>query len=134
MIKDALPDKRNIDIYFVLESGHRNYGDAERIFHIVKKRGPAEIAKLLHTISADDKRGYPGLQVADVNAHTAFNSEGLAEPGYGKELVFTVKEAKRMAKTKSPVFRMHVKPETLTKFKAFILNEAAEKAERRKKR
>jgi hypothetical protein len=134
MIKDALPDKGNIDIYFVLESGHKNYGDAERIFHIVKKRGPPEIAKMLHTVSAGDKRDYPGLQAADVNAHTGFNSEGLADPGYGKEVVYTVKEAKKVGKTKSPVFRMHVKPETLTKFKSFILDEIEEKTARRKKR
>jgi Protein of unknown function (DUF3800) len=76
---------RMLDINFVLEEGHKNAGDAERIFHRVKTQGlinPAEveIVKMLNVISFADKARFPGLQVADVNAYSAYQHETAARP------------------------------------------------------
>ena len=74
--KDAFGN-RTLDINFILEAGHKNAGDALRIFDKVKhQRLPNEeeqkIVKMLGTIAFDDKKKFPGLQVADVNAYSAF--------------------------------------------------------------
>jgi hypothetical protein len=69
--KDAFKG-RDLEVHFVLESGHPNFGDAERIFNRVKKsRMPneLEIVGMLKTITSGDKVDFPGLQIADVSAY-----------------------------------------------------------------
>jgi hypothetical protein len=82
--KDAFGNKE-LDVKFLLEEGHPNAGDAERNFHRVKKQGlkhpvEREIVKMLNVISFGEKAKFPGLQVADVNAYSAFQHESGARP------------------------------------------------------
>jgi hypothetical protein len=129
--------KRDLDIDFVLESGHKNAGDAKRIFDRVKRQGlsnPEEqaIVKMLNTIAFGEKEKYPGLQAADVNAYSAFQHE-TASP---LELVNlptgdTMKTAKKMQKV--PVFRLELREEELKLFKKFIIDEIEEKKARSKR-
>ena len=79
MAKDAFRG-RDLDINFVLESGHKNAGDAQRIFDRVKTQGlknPDEIkiVEMLETLTFEDKARWPGLQVADINAYSAYQHE-----------------------------------------------------------
>jgi Protein of unknown function (DUF3800) len=134
--KEAFGD-RELDMNFVLESGHPNAGDAERIFNRVKKQGltnPAEveIVKMLNVISFADKARFPGLQVADINAYSAFQHESGARP---LELVTvsleaTMADAKKHQKV--PIFRLELRKEELKIFKKFILDEIEEKKARSK--
>jgi ASC-1-like (ASCH) protein len=135
--KDAFGD-RELSINFVLESGYKNAGDAERIFYLVKKTrslNPKEqkIARMLNLISFGDKVKFPGLQVADVNAYSSFQHETRGRP---IELVklnpeTSMRDAKRIEKV--PIFRLELRETELKMFKQFILDEIEEKNARRKK-
>ena len=57
---------------FVLESGHKNYGDALRIFNEVKAELKANACDMLGTIGSADKDDCDPLMMADFLAHTAF--------------------------------------------------------------
>jgi ASC-1-like (ASCH) protein len=66
---------KDLEISFVLESGHQNFGDAERIFKKVKESREAieqEIVKTLKSVTAGDKIDFAGLQIADVVAYNSF--------------------------------------------------------------
>jgi hypothetical protein len=131
--KDAFGD-RELRIKFILESGHKNAGDAERIFRIVKKtRSPnpqeQEIAAMLDDISFGDKTRFPGLQVADVNAYSAFQHE-TRKP---LELVTlnpetSMADAKRIQKV--PIFRLELRETELKGFKQFIIDDIEERKTR----
>lgn len=67
--------RKDLEISFVLESGHPNIGDADRIFKKVKKSTVAreqEIVRTLKTLTTGDKIKFPGLQIADVVAYNSF--------------------------------------------------------------
>lgn len=130
MVKDAFGG-RELDINFVLEAGHKNAGDAERIFNRVKKMGLShpeekEIVKMLNVIAFGDKKKFPGLQAADVNAYAAFQHE-TSSP---LEVVLldpksSMAEAKKIQKV--PIFRLEVGETELKLFKQFILDEIKER-------
>ncbi|MGD0023194.1 MAG: DUF3800 domain-containing protein [Xanthobacteraceae bacterium] len=128
---------RDLDINFILESGHNNAGDAERIFNRVKKQGltnPAEveIVRMLNVISFADKMRFPGLQITDVNAYSAFQHY-TREP---LELVTlnpetSMQDAKHIQKV--PIFNLELRETELKQFKQFILAEIEDKKARQKK-
>jgi len=134
--KDAFGD-RALNINFVLESGHKNAGDALRIFNKVKhQRLVAEeeqkIVEMLGTIAFDDKKKFPGLQAADVNAYSAFQHH-TREP---LELVTlnpetSMQDAKRIQKV--PIFNLELREAELKLFKQFILGEIEDRKARRSK-
>lgn len=137
MAKEAFGG-RELDINFILESGHPNAGDAERIFNRVKKQGltnPAEIeiVKMLNVISFADKARFPGLQIADVNAYSAYQHESGARPLEVTTLAPETcwNDAKKINKV--PVFRLELRDTELRMFKQFILDEIEEKKAPRKK-
>src|SRR6185437_3304212 len=74
LAKQAFPD-RDLQLNFVLESGHKNAGDVVRIYNKIKNKTKTdhpeerEIIAMLGTLAFDDKKSYPGLQAADVNAY-----------------------------------------------------------------
>jgi hypothetical protein len=130
MAKDAFGD-RELDINFMLESGHKNAGDAERIFNLVKKKGAShpeekEIVKMLGVIAFGDKVKFPGLQIADVNAYSAFQHETVSPLE-----TITLKPETSMADAKKiqkvPIFRLEVGETELSMFKKFILDEIQER-------
>jgi hypothetical protein len=129
--------ERELNINFVLESGHNNAGDAVRIFNRVKnQRMPnkeeQEIVKMLGTIAFDDKKAFPGLQAADVAAYSAYQHETGAkvlEVGIVPN-ENTVKLARKIQRV--PVFRLEIVDTVAMTFRQFILNEIEEKKSRRK--
>ena len=64
---------------FVLESGHRNFGDALRIFNEVKAELKANACDMLGTMASADKDECDPLMMADFLAHTAF-TRGSIQP------------------------------------------------------
>jgi Protein of unknown function (DUF3800) len=135
LAKDAF-GRRELDINFVLETGHKNAGDADRIFNRVKTQGlknsaEIEIVKMLNTILFADKIAFPGLQVADVNAYSAYQHESGARPleTMTLEPESAVKDAKRIQKT--PIFRLELRETELKLFKSFVLAEIEDRKGRR---
>jgi hypothetical protein len=51
-------------MHFVLEDGHKNAGDAVRIFAEAKKHG-GKLSEKLGTLTFGEKKRFPGLQAAD---------------------------------------------------------------------
>jgi hypothetical protein len=129
----------DLDISFVLESGHQNAGDADRIFHKVKNSrnaNPAEreIVGMFRTITFRDKKKFPGLQVADINAYSGYQHELKPDRLQVVELnpdKPTMQAAKKYRQT--PVFRFELKENGLRVFKQFILDEIEEKKQRRRR-
>src|ERR1700737_1209062 len=117
----------------MLESGHKNAGDAERIFNLVKKKGlthpeEKEIVKMLGIIAFGDKVKFPGLQIADVNAYSAFQHETtspLETVTLNPET--SMADAKKIQKV--PIFKLEVGETELGMFKQFILDEIKEREE-----
>jgi hypothetical protein len=129
---------RDLDMHFVLESGHVNYGDADRIFNKVKKsrvKHEQDVVRILRTITAGDKKDFPGLQIADVAAYSAFQHstrqplETVALlPDDPAGFVAAAKQRQRV-----PVFHLRLRETELKGFKQFILDEIEEKKARSKK-
>ena len=124
LAKEAFGD-RQLDINFVLESGHKNAGDAERIFHKCKKTRtdhPEELAimAMLNTISFSDKKKFPGLQIADVNAYSGYRNEmgPMKLDVVELPIAATIKAAKKRQRT--PIFRLELREDILKGFRQFI--------------
>jgi Protein of unknown function (DUF3800) len=135
MAKDAFKG-RQLDINFVLESGHKKAGDAQRVFDRVRTMGLSnpneiEIVQMLNTLAFEDKARFPGLQVADINAYSAYQHESGArvlEVGTIENPANAVAEGKRIQKT--PVFRLELRELELQTYKRFVLEEIAERKAR----
>jgi len=129
---------RDLEISFVLESGHTNYGDADRIFSKVKKSRVEHeqfIVRALKTLTTGDKMDFPGLQIADAIAYSSFQhitrapmktvGLNLDDPdGY-------MDAAKKIQRT--PVIHLRLGPQELGRFRQFILDEVEEKKARRER-
>jgi hypothetical protein len=70
-----LASNKKIAINLVLESGHRNAGDAERIFALCKQQAPKDVSDIFASLSFADKRTCYGVQAADSIAFPAYRIE-----------------------------------------------------------
>lgn len=129
--------QEDLEISFVLESGHVNYGDADRIFSKVKKsRLPNEqkIIRTLKSLTTGDKIDFPGLQMADVIAYNAFQHAtktpfptvplSLENPN---DYVARARKLQRV-----PIYHLRLAAE-LKQLKRFSIEEIEEKKARREK-
>lgn len=66
-------------LHFVLESGHKNAGDALRIFNEVKKELQGNDCDMLGDLVFADKDQCDPLMMADFLAHTAFMMDGKSD-------------------------------------------------------
>ena len=73
--KNKLPS-----LHIVLEAGHRNFGDAERIFNEVKAELDALGANILRTITKAAKDECDPLMMADFVAHSTYVMERDKRP------------------------------------------------------
>lgn len=130
--------KKDLDISFVLEDGHKNFGDALRIFKKVKKsRVPheQEIVRTLRTVTPGAKIEFPGLQIADVVAYNSF--QHVTRNPFPTTPLKSADPENYMAEAKKnqrvPVIHARLGEAELKGFKQFILDEVEEKKARRKK-
>jgi hypothetical protein len=72
--------KRVPDLHIVIEEGHRNSGDAERIFLEVKKEFEDAGFNMLRTITKAAKDECDPLMMADFVAHSTFMVQTGATP------------------------------------------------------
>jgi Protein of unknown function (DUF3800) len=128
----------NLEIAFVLEAGHPNFGDTERIFHRAKKsRLESEqfVVRTLRTLTTGEKTHFPGLQIADAIAYSAFqhitrSPQSTVSVGHGDPDKY-MERAKKIQST--PIFHLGLGPQELARFKQFVLDEVEEKKARRSK-
>lgn len=75
----------NGSVNFILEQGHKNAGDALRIFNEIKEK-PGPWQDVVGTISFGAKRQFPALQAADLLAYCSYKSEcEKIKDGLGQE-------------------------------------------------
>jgi hypothetical protein len=104
------------DLHVVLEAGHPNFGDAERVFTEVKAELDAIGAKFLRTITKAAKDECDPLMMADFVAHTTYlmerdgrprpnGSSGSRQPGEGQSISHLRYEPGGLAKFKQEIVR-----------------------------
>ncbi len=131
VLRYRLGDPDDLQLYFVLESGHENFGDAHRIFDDLKQRGPRHLRQILKTIIPGDKKDYPGLQGADGGAYHVLGSErGRAKPP-GTITIPAPKKNVRAAQSPWLHYNFIISPEKLAEFKGEIMQQVEKKRARR---
>jgi hypothetical protein len=119
LAKSAFDGRDDLEIHFVLESGHKNAGGAEQIFNVVKKSPEPqiqEIVRMLKTITFRAKSEFPGLQMADVNAYGAYQHETrLPLQTIQLSPKTCMKDAKRIQRV--PIFNLRLGENELKRFR-----------------
>jgi hypothetical protein len=112
-------NRNDILVNFVLEAGHKNAGDAVRIFEQMKNdKSGRSVA--LGTLSLEGKRKFYGLQGADLVSHTFYLAENEDEDDMDLTKVpegGTLADAEKALKRKGPIFRNVLGPEQLKHIK-----------------
>lgn len=111
LMQRSYPDERTLRLNFVLEEGHRNAGDALRVF--AEERRDADLGPSMGTISFARKDCHGGLQLADTLAHLSYRAErdGVVEQIVRKEeipLQWTVQHTVAQSQSKCPRYRFEV--------------------------
>jgi hypothetical protein len=129
ILRYRLGDPENLALHFVLESGHNNFGDAHRIFELLKKR--PDLAPVLRTITSGEKKEFPGLQGADGGAHHMLDSERGRDKPPG--IISIPAPQRKVIAATSPWLHYNflISPEKLTEFREEIMQEVARKRARR---
>jgi hypothetical protein len=130
---DAFKKADDHKIHFVMESGHRNYGDAERIFNEVKKSQLSNekyIVETLATITSADKKDFPGLQIADVSAYATYQHHTRRPLELtALDPSSSMRDAKKVQKT--PILHFPMEVEVISTYRKFVDDAAKEKEERK---
>jgi Protein of unknown function (DUF3800) len=134
ILRHAFGDRDDLELHFVLESGHKNFGDADRIFNLVKKRGPPEVSRMLRTITAGDKKDFPGLQGADSGAYHTLDSELKRDKPPGTITIPAPIKGKPAKKGHWLHYNFIISGEKAAEFKAEIMREVEVKRARRQHR
>jgi hypothetical protein len=102
-------------LHIVMESGHPNYGDAERIFVEVKNEMSEDGYGFLGTITKAAKDESSGLMIADFVAHSTFLMQSDAIRG-----VRPLPEPDSATKTRS-IMHLNSTPEGLANMRAHVM-------------
>jgi hypothetical protein len=112
-------NRSDIEVNFVLEAGHKNAGDAVRIFDQMKNdKSGRPVA--LGTLALEGKKKFYGLQGADLVSHTFYLAERASEDDMDLTPVpesGTLGDAEKALKRKGPIFRNVLGPEQLKHIK-----------------
>jgi hypothetical protein len=111
--------RKDLEFDFVIEAGHKNAGDALRVFNQMKNDLTRD--QCMRSLTFHDKTSFYGLQGADLFSHTAYLAEQhdeeqmeLAEmPADG-----TLADAEKIVRRKGPLFRGVLGPDLLSEIKA----------------
>jgi hypothetical protein len=112
-------NRTDVVVNFVLEAGHKNAGDAVRIFDQMKNdKSGRPVA--LGTLALEGKKEYYGLQGADLVSHTFYLAECENEEDMDLTPVpesSTLADAEKALKRNEPIFRNVLGPEQLKHIK-----------------
>jgi hypothetical protein len=111
--------RKDLEFDFVIEAGHKNAGDALRVFNQMKNDLTRDQA--MKSLTFRDKKSLYGLQVADLFSHTAY----LAEQNEEAEMQLAdlpsgglLADAEKIVKHKGPLYRGVLGPTLLREIKA----------------
>jgi hypothetical protein len=131
IIRHTYGDRGDIEIDFVLESGHRNFGDAERIFKLVKKQSAPEVSRILRSIRSGGKKE-PGLQAADAGAYHMLGSELKRTNPPGTITIPSPVKGKPVRRSARWLhYNFMLSGEKIAEFRAEIMSEVEAKRKRR---
>jgi len=112
----------------VLESGHKNSGDAVRIFDLFKKQADPRLVKLIGTLTFADKKKCLGVQGADSLAYSAYRVEQKSDLQVVNLFEYAQDDwskALEYAKGQQPVYRLIGTPNVLRGMKENVLEQIA---------
>ena len=112
-------------LHIVMEAGHRNFGDAERIFLEVKKDLESKGCNMLQTLTKADKDTCCQLMMADFLAHSGYILDGESRQA-GFDL-FPLAGKLFPPKNKRPVHHLRPTPEVLANIRQSIISKALAK-------
>lgn len=127
-----LGDPDDLSLHFVLEDGHKNFGDAQRIFTILKDRGNERFRHVLKTITSAGKKDFFGLQGADAGAYHILHSERGREKPPSDITIPGASKYVRMADKPWLHYNFIISPEKITEFRSEIMEEVTKRRARRK--
>jgi len=105
-----------------MEAGHRNYGDAERVFLEVKKHLEGKGCNMLQTLTKADKDTCCQLMMADFLAHTGYVLDKQSrEIGFD---LFPLAGNLFPPKNKRPVQHLRPTPEQLANIREHLISKA----------
>jgi hypothetical protein len=107
---------------FVLESGHKNFGDALRIFNETKAELKANEAEMFGMITPADKDECDPLMMADFLAHTAF-MRGSAQPTEPYDAVTKPPLGRTMGRKETGVTHLEFKPGGMIQLKSTLIDQ-----------
>lgn len=112
-------NRNDIEVNFILEAGHKNSGDAIRIFDQMKNdKSGRPVA--LGTLALEGKKKLYGLQGADLVSHTFYLAERESEADMDLTPMpegGNLADAEKALKRKGPIFRNVLGPEQLKHIK-----------------
>jgi hypothetical protein len=107
-------------LHIVMEAGHRNFGDAERIFLEVKKDLESKGCNMLQTLTKADKNTCCQLMMADFVAHS-----GYILDKYNRQIGFDLAPIAKLFPPKSaPIMHLKPTPEQLANIREFVISKA----------
>jgi hypothetical protein len=109
-------------LHIVLEAGHPNYGDAERIFLETKKEYESSGIYMLRTITKAEKEDCGQLMMADFTAHSEYLLEGRERAGL-RQIPASVTVPRGMTGST----HMRSTPELLANLRAEVIEKATPK-------
>lgn len=118
-------------LHVVMEAGHNNAGDVERIFHLMKSRhSPESVRSLLGDLSFGEKAECCGTQAADGLAYTAYGIEKRSVPEVVAHSVtddiwdrtneIVVAQRRGAGRKVVPIFRLPFVPDQLIELKTHL--------------
>jgi hypothetical protein len=119
------PGEKRVRLNVVMESGHANRGDVDRILKLFRERAADHQRDVVGTVTFADKKSAAGLQAADMLAYVFFREERDGNPEFppkkfqGK----TLKQAQSEAPQKAPLFRLELTEAVLRRAKQHVLDE-----------
>ncbi len=110
-----------LQINFIMESGHKNAGDADRILSDLRRLGDPTLSPYVGTLSFAEKKQFPGLQAADMLAFSTYRLEQDGIDFIPSSPEATIQEAARIVGRRSPAFRLPVEPELLSALRTNLI-------------
>jgi hypothetical protein len=110
-------------LHIVMEAGHRNFGDAERIFLEVKRDLESKGCNMLQMLTKADKDTCCQLMMADFVAHS-----GYILDKHNRQIGFDLAPIAKLFPSKSaPIMHLKPTPEELANIRKFVISKALAK-------
>lgn len=120
---DEVIETSGIELHVILEAGHKNAGDARRLYDLFKKQADPALTKAVSSLAFADKKSCIPLQAADIIAYPIFRGEVRGEKDY---IDFPDSEdkwaaAREFAKRKAPIFRLDASATQLAELRRTLM-------------